>query len=107
MYKLLPLALLAIAMITESASPVAIVIHGGAGRMDKAKLTPARQKEYHATLEASLRTGHAILKKGGSSLDAVQAAIIVMEDSPLFNAQPRGHSFTSKSRKPSNFTIFR
>ena len=97
MYKLLPLALLALAMITESASPVAIVIHGGAGRMNKAKLTPARQKEYHTTLEASLRAGHAILKKSGSSLDAVQAAIIVMEDSPLFNAG-KGAVFTSEGR---------
>ncbi|MBT6450690.1 MAG: isoaspartyl peptidase/L-asparaginase [Verrucomicrobiales bacterium] len=97
MYKLLPLALLALAMTTESASPVAIVIHGGAGRMVKAKLTPARQKEYHTTLEASLRAGHAILKKSGSSLDAVQAAIIVMEDSPLFNAG-KGAVFTSEGR---------
>ena len=97
MYKLLPLALLALSMTTESASPVAIVIHGGAGRMDKAKLTPARQKEYHTTLEASLRAGHAILKRGGSSLDAVQAAIIVMEDSPLFNAG-KGAVFTSEGR---------
>ena len=97
MYKLLTLALLALAMTTESASPVAIVIHGGAGRMDKAKLTPARQKEYHTTLEASLRAGHAILKKSGSSLDAVQAAIIVMEDSPLFNAG-KGAVFTSEGR---------
>lgn len=97
MYKLLPLALLALAMITESASPVAIVIHGGAGRMDKAKFTPERQKEYHTTLEASLRAGHAILKKAGSSLDAVQAAIIVMEDSPLFNAG-KGAVFTSEGR---------
>jgi L-asparaginase / beta-aspartyl-peptidase len=97
MCKLLPLALLALAMTTESASPVAIVIHGGAGRMNKAKLTPARQKEYHTTLEASLRAGHAILKKGGSSLDAVQAAIIVMEDSSLFNAG-KGAVFTSEGR---------
>ncbi|MBC8326386.1 MAG: isoaspartyl peptidase/L-asparaginase [Verrucomicrobia subdivision 3 bacterium] len=87
-------------MTTESANPghlVAIVIHGGAGRMDKAKLTPARQKNYHATLEASLRAGHAILKRGGSSLDAVQAAIMVMEDSPLFNAG-KGSVFTSAGR---------
>ena len=100
MYKLLPAILLALTMTTESANPahpIAIVIHGGAGRMDKAKLTPARQKEYHATLEASLRAGHAILKKGGSSLDAVQAAIMVMEDSPLFNAG-KGSVFTSAGR---------
>jgi len=100
MYKLLPAILLALTMTTESANPahpIAIVIHGGAGRMDKAKLTPARQKEYHATLKASLRAGHAILKKGGSSLDAVQAAIMVMEDSPLFNAG-KGSVFTSAGR---------
>ena len=100
MYKLLPAILLALTMTTESANPahpIAIVIHGGAGRMDKAKLTPARQKEYHATLKASLRAGHAILKKGGSSLDAVQADIMVMEDSPLFNAG-KGSVFTSAGR---------
>ena len=97
MYKILPAALLALAMTTKSEAPVAIVIHGGAGRMDKSKLTPARQKEYHATLETSLRAGHAILKRGGSSLDAVQAAIIVMEDSPLFNAG-KGAVFTSAGR---------
>ncbi len=100
MYKILPALLLMLTMISESANlahPIAIVIHGGAGRMDKAKLTPARQKEYHATLEASLRAGHAILKRGGSSLDAVQAAIIVMEDSPLFNAG-KGAVFTGEGR---------
>ena len=97
MHKILPAILLALTMTAESVNPVAIVIHGGAGRMDKAKLTPARQKEYHATLEASLRAGHAILKRGGSSLDAVEAAIMVMEDSPLFNAG-KGAVFTSEGR---------
>ena len=107
MYKLLPAALLALTMTTESANPshpIAIVIHGGAGRMDKAKLTPARQKEYHTTLEASLRAGHAILKKGGSSLDAVEAAIMVMEDSPLFNAG-KGSVFTSAGRNELDASI--
>ena len=100
MHKIIPATFLAFIMFTESAStapPVAIVIHGGAGRMDKSKLTPERRKQYHTTLEASLKAGHAILKQGGTSLDAVQAAIIVMEDSPLFNAG-KGSVYTSAGR---------
>lgn len=64
----------------------ALVIHGGAGTILKKNMTPEKEKEYIAALESALRAGEAILAKGGSSLDAVVAAIKIMEDSPLFNA---------------------
>lgn len=71
-----------------------IVIHGGAGTIARGSMTPEREAEYHATLEQALRAGHAVLADGGIALDAVEAAINVMEDSPLFNAG-HGAVFTS------------
>jgi isoaspartyl peptidase/L-asparaginase-like protein (Ntn-hydrolase superfamily) len=60
-----------------------IAIHGGAGVM--VEPGSAQEQEYHATLERSLRAGAAILEAGGASEEAVEAAVEVMEDSPLFN----------------------
>lgn len=71
------------------ASPEAtfgIVIHGGAGTILKKNMTPEMEAAYRATLEEAIRTGHAILKAGGSSKEAVEKTIHVMENSPLFNA---------------------
>lgn len=73
--------------------PIAIAIHGGAGTIEKSKMTPEREKAYRAKLLESLDEGYAVLEKGGSSLDAVVAAINVLEDSPLFNAG-RGAVYT-------------
>ncbi len=70
-----------------------LVIHGGAGTLDKAAMTPERRAAYEAALQAALDAGRAVLAAGGSALDAVKAAIIPMEDSPLFNAG-RGAVFT-------------
>ncbi|WP_115718922.1 isoaspartyl peptidase/L-asparaginase family protein [Gallaecimonas mangrovi] len=66
--------------------PIAIAIHGGAGTITRASLTPEQEKAYHAKLQEALDAGYAVLEKGGRSLDAVQAAIMVMENSELFNA---------------------
>ena len=71
-----------------------LVIHGGAGTMDRSTVTPEREQAYRAALEQSLKAGFAILQRGGSSLDAVEAAVRVLEDDPLFNAG-RGAVFTS------------
>lgn len=71
-----------------------IVIHGGAGTILKENMTPELEKEYKETLEKAIRAGYAILNDGGSSNDAVQAAINIMEDSPLFNAG-KGAVFTN------------
>ncbi len=73
--------------------PVAIAIHGGAGTILKENLTPELEKAYLEKLEEALRAGHKILADGGDSVTAVQAAIVVMEDSPLFNAG-KGAVFT-------------
>ncbi|WP_179344465.1 isoaspartyl peptidase/L-asparaginase family protein [Winogradskyella ursingii] len=72
----------------------AIVIHGGAGTILKENMTPEREAEYQAKLEEAIRVGYEILKNGGSSLDAVEKTINVMEDSPLFNAG-KGAVFTN------------
>lgn len=63
-----------------------IVIHGGAGTILKKNMTPAMDQAYRAILKEAITVGHAILKKGGTSQEAVEKTIRVMEDSPLFNA---------------------
>jgi len=63
-----------------------LAIHGGAGTILKKNMSDSLEKAYQAVLSESLRVGYRILKGGGSSIDAVSAAIQVMEDSPLFNA---------------------
>ncbi|MDU8884778.1 isoaspartyl peptidase/L-asparaginase [Yeosuana sp. MJ-SS3] len=72
----------------------AIVIHGGAGTILKENMTPEKEAAYKTKLEEAILIGHHILKNGGSSLDAVQKTINVLEDSPLFNAG-KGAVFTS------------
>jgi beta-aspartyl-peptidase (threonine type) len=74
-----------------AATPV-LVIHGGAGVIRK-DLTPDKEKLVRADLEAALSAGYATLKNGGSSLDAVAEAIVMLEDSPRFNAG-KGAVFT-------------
>src|SRR5438874_6303791 len=71
-----------------------IVIHGGAGTIERSTMTPEKEREYRAGLERALTTGYEILKPGGSSLDATEAAVRVLEDDPHFNAG-RGSVFTS------------
>jgi L-asparaginase / beta-aspartyl-peptidase len=81
-----------------------LVIHGGAGTITPAGMTRELEAEYRATMEASLRAGHAVLADGGSGLDAVIAATKVMEDSPLFNAG-RGAVFTAEGRNELDASI--
>lgn len=77
----------------EGKAPLTILIHGGAGAMAPGRYTPAEEAEYRATLAAALDAGYAVLEAGGPALDAVEAAIVLMEDSPLFNAG-KGAVFT-------------
>jgi L-asparaginase / beta-aspartyl-peptidase len=69
-----------------SAPPIRLVVHGGAGTMSRAELSPEREAAIRADLERALRAGHAVLAKGGASLDAVTKAVTILEDSPYFNA---------------------
>ena len=71
-----------------------IIIHGGAGTILKKNMTPEKEVAYKAKLEEAIRVGYEILKNGGSSLNAVQKTINVMEDSPLFNSG-KGAVFTN------------
>ena len=84
--------------------PFAIAIHGGAGTILKSKMTPEREADIRATLTESLRVGYALLNEGGSALDAVQKAVNVMEDSPLFNAG-KGAVFTHDGANEQDATI--
>jgi L-asparaginase / beta-aspartyl-peptidase len=80
---------------TRNASPgFALAIHGGAGTLRRGLMDEARGALYHTGLRASLTAGRDILAAGGSALDAATAAVLVLEDDPLFNAG-RGASFTS------------
>jgi beta-aspartyl-peptidase (threonine type) len=66
--------------------PTALVIHGGAGVIERASLSPEDEKTVRAELDRALDAGHAVLREGGSALDAVGAAVNVLEESPWFNA---------------------
>lgn len=73
---------------------IGLAIHGGAGTIERSKMTPEKERAYRAGLERALAAGYEILKRGGSSLDATEAAVRVLEDDPHFNAG-RGSVFTS------------
>ena len=71
-----------------------IVIHGGAGVITRESMDPELEELYHESLDASLRAGYEILEEGGAAVDAVQAAVQVMEDDSIYNAG-RGSVFTA------------
>lgn len=72
-----------------------IVIHGGAGTILKSDMTPELEQAYQSGLDEALSAGYAVLEQGGSSINAVKAAIVILEDNILFNAA-RGAVFTKK-----------
>jgi beta-aspartyl-peptidase (threonine type) len=80
------------------------VIHGGAGVIRKGSLTPEREKEYRDKLEEAVMAGYKALQAGKSGLDAVEIAIRILEDSPLFNAG-KGAVFTHDGRNELDASI--
>lgn len=82
---------------SADSADVTLVVHGGAGTILREQMTPEREAALRAALSEALVAGHRVLQNGGSSLDAVEAAICVLEDSPLFNAG-RGSVFTSNGK---------
>lgn len=89
--------------LSTNATPT-IVIHGGAGIILKAKMTPEREQSIRHTLTESLQAGFEILTAGGRALDAVCCAVNVMEDSPLFNAG-KGAVYTHDGKHEQDATI--
>src|SRR5579862_3949579 len=75
----------------------AIVLHGGAGVIERATVRPETEHAYRASLARATEAAAQILDKGGSSLDAVEAAIRILEDDPLFNAG-RGADFAADGK---------
>ena len=80
------------------------VIHGGAGVISKGSLTPEKEREFRAKLEEAVLAGYRALQAGKSSLDAVEIAIRIMEDSPLFNAG-KGAVFTHDGKNELDASI--
>lgn len=74
---------------------ISIAIHGGAGTILKKDMTPEKEAAYISALNNAVTAGYSVLEKGGSSLDAVEAAVISLENTPLFNAG-KGSVFTEK-----------
>ena len=71
---------------TQPGSKIAFAVHGGAGTIDRDKMTAENEKAYRDGLEKALKAGYEILQRGGSSLDAVETAVRLLEDDPHFNA---------------------
>lgn len=88
----------------SQADKITLVIHGGAGTITRKNMTPEMEKAYTATLQKALETGYAVLKKGGTSLDAIEATIHIMEESPLFNAG-KGAVFTHEGKNELDASI--
>ncbi len=81
-----------------------LVIHGGAGVIRRGSLSPETEKEYRVKLEEAVLAGYKALQDGKSSMDAVQIAINLMEDSPLFNAG-KGAVFTAEGKNELDASI--
>lgn len=76
---------------------IALAIHGGAGTILKSEMTEALEKEYRHGLEKALRKGFSVLQRGDSALDAVETAVVELENFPLFNAG-KGSVFTHEGK---------
>lgn len=74
------------AQLKQPPGNIVLVVHGGAGTILKSRITPERELAYKTAISEALEKGYAILNSGGSSVDAVETAIRVLEDDPLFNA---------------------
>lgn len=89
---------------SDSQPKWALVAHGGAGAIDRADLAPEQDAAYRASMSAAAQAGAVLLRRGASALDAVEAAIRLLEDDPLFNAG-RGAAFTAEGRNELDASI--
>jgi beta-aspartyl-peptidase (threonine type) len=88
----------------ESSPPIAMAIHGGSGTISRGDLGEAKEREIRASLDEALRAGYAVLKSGGTSLDAVSKAVTMLEDSPHFNAG-KGAVFNAEGKNELDSSI--
>lgn len=88
----------------EAAEKFCIVIHGGAGTILKENMTDSLEAAYNQVLDLAVSKGYEILKNGGNSLDAVTQTIMILEDSPLFNAG-KGAVFTNEGKNELDASI--
>lgn len=82
----------------------ALAIHGGAGAIPKAEMTPEKEARYKAALDSALTVGETVLAQGGTALDAVTQTVIWLENCPLFNAG-RGAVFTHEGKNELDASI--
>ncbi len=88
----------------HEAAPVTIVIHGGAGALAPGRYTTEEEALFREKLSEALNAGYEILDNGGAALDAVEAAIVLMEDAPMFNAG-KGAVFTREGKNELDSSI--
>ncbi len=104
MKKLAFLLLTIFSILISAQKKYVLVIHGGAGTITKENMTPEKEKAYHEALTLALKAGYAELQKGKTSVEAVEAAIVLMENSPLFNAG-KGAVFTNEGKNELDASI--
>jgi beta-aspartyl-peptidase (threonine type) len=104
-------AIAALAAVAQNSQPTGqaaghwtIVVHGGAGVIERSALGPKGDAAYRAALTTATEAGAKVLDRGGSALDAVEATIQILEDDPLFNAG-RGAVFTSEGKNELDASI--
>lgn len=93
LFSIMIILLLGIQVRAQRNQTYALVIHGGAGVMDRSKMSEDAQLEYLSVLNKALNVGDSVLASGGTCLDAIEKTIVILEDSPLFNAG-KGAVFT-------------
>ena len=89
---------------SPSNSGFTLAVHGGAGTILRSRMTPEREAAYHVGLRRALEAGRAVLADGGAAVDAVTAAVMALEDEPLFNAG-RGAVYTSEGKQEMDAAI--
>ena len=104
MHRLVFIVVLAFASVAAAQQKAMLVVHGGAGTITRGSMTAEVEKQFRDGLEQALRIGHAVLGRGGTSLDAVEAAVRVLEDNPLFNAG-KGAVFTHDGKNELDASI--
>src|SRR6478735_2698465 len=91
-------------MAEQSRPKWALVAHGGAGAISREQLSPEQEAAYREAMAVAAEAGAAVLRAGGSAMDAVEATIHILEDDPLFNAG-RGAAFTAEGRNELDASI--